>query len=343
MRFTPSQPEDFRVDEVPLFAPSGSGGHTYVRVRKRLRTTEQVARALASLAGARPRDVGYAGRKDRVAVATQWFSVEGLDPERALAFSESGVDVLEAVRHPHKLRTGQLRGNRFGVTLRGIVPDARERARETLERMSRRGMPNRFGPQRYGRDGENVERGLRLLRGESSDPNRRRARFAISALQAAVFDSVLASRAEALDTVMVGDVARVCASGGLFVVEDLAREAPRAVAFEISATGPIFGTRVLEPVGDVAECEREVLARYELRVDALRPPRGIRLRGARRPLRVRPEEVTLGEVADGLEIAFTLPSGSYASVLLEELALEAGDSQSLDAISSSGLPEGTSR
>ena len=74
-----SQPEDFRVDEIPLYAPSGEGGHTFVRVEKRLRTTEEVARELARAAGVRAAEIGYAGRKDRVAVTTQWFSVPGLD------------------------------------------------------------------------------------------------------------------------------------------------------------------------------------------------------------------------------------------------------------------------
>ena len=85
------EPEDFRVDEVPLYAPTGQGDHTFVRVEKRMRTTEDVARALARVAGVRPRDVGYAGRKDRVAVTTQWFSVPGLDPARARELALAGA------------------------------------------------------------------------------------------------------------------------------------------------------------------------------------------------------------------------------------------------------------
>jgi tRNA pseudouridine13 synthase len=314
-----SVPEDFRVEEIPLYRPTGAGDHTFVNVEKRLRTTEDVARALARIAGARARDVGYAGRKDRVAVATQWFSVPGLDPERAREIDLPGVKVLEAVRHPHKLRTGQLRGNRFHIVVRDLDDRACASAVRRLERSCRLGMPNRFGAQRFGRGGENVERAQRLLRGEGAVADRRAQRFLLSALQAAVFNAVLAARETPLDALEQGEIAMVHASGGCFVVEDLAREAPRAAAFEISATGPIFGTRVLEPRGEAAARERAASEHLGVVPGNLKLPRGIRLRGARRPLRVRPEETRAEPIGGGLELRFSLPPGSYATVLLEEL------------------------
>ncbi len=205
MRF--AAPEDFRVEEVPLFALSGEGEHTYVQIEKIGRTTEEVARALARAAGVRPRDVGYAGRKDRFAVAIQWLSVPGLAPESAMQLSLPGTTVLAAVRHSHKLRTGQLAGNRFGG-------------------------------QRFGRDGDNAKQGRRVLLGEQRVRDRRHARFLASAYQALVFNAVLAARSGELDRVETGDVAVVHASGGLFLVDDVVAEQPRADRFEISATGP---------------------------------------------------------------------------------------------------------
>jgi tRNA pseudouridine13 synthase len=263
--------------------------------------------------------VGYAGRKDRVAVATQWFSVPGLDPARARDVALPGVKVLEAVPHPHKLRTGQLRGNRFRIVVRDLDDRACASAVQRLERSCRLGMPNRFGAQRFGRGGENVRLAQRLLRGEGDAADRRAARFLISALQAAVFNAVLAARETPLDALELGEIAMVHASGGCFVVEDLAREAPRAAAFEISATGPIFGTRVLEPRGEAAERERAAIERLGAVPGNLHLPRGIKLRGARRPLRVRPEEAGATPVDGGLELRFWLPPGSYATVLVEEV------------------------
>lgn len=315
----PSVPEDFRVEEVPLYHPTGDGEHTFVRVEKRLRTTEDVARDLARATGARPRDVGYAGRKDRVAITSQWFSVPRFDPARAGSIAIDGVRVLEAVRHPHKLRTGQLRGNRFRIVVREVDDAISSAAEARLARLRQIGMPNRFGDQRFGRGGANVERAQRLLRGEARVRDRRAARFLISALQAAVFNRVLESRTLPLDALEAGEVAMLHASGGCFVVEDTDHEAPRAASFEISATGPIFGTRVIEPLDEPAARERAVLREFAVDPDTLVPPRGIKLRGARRALRIRPEEAAVETVEGALVLRFSLPPGSYATVLIEEL------------------------
>ncbi len=316
------EPGDFVVDELPLYGPAGTGGHTFVRIEKRGRDTEEVARALARAAGAAPRDVGYAGRKDRHGLTRQWLSVPGLDPDRALALELPGVRVLEAARHPHKLRTGQLRGNAFAIVVREVDAGLAARAQERLAELLRTGLPNRFGAQRFGRQADNAERGRAVLAGELRLRDRRAARFLVSALQAAVFNEALARRTASLAAVEPGDVAQVVASGGLFLVEDLAREGPRAARFEISATGPIFGAgdRAPAPAGAPAARERAALEVWGVDAAWLRhPPPGLRLRGARRPLRV-PVGDAASKHADGtLRLRFTLPAGSYATVLLEEL------------------------
>jgi tRNA pseudouridine13 synthase len=312
-------PEDFQVEELPLYAPVGEGGHTFVRLEKRLRTTEEVARELARAAGVRGAEVGYAGRKDRMAITTQWFSVPGLDPSDALAISLPGVRVLEAARHPHKLRTGQLRANRFSCLLRDLEDARCDLARKRLGDAEEWGLPNRFGAQRFGRDGGNVQRGLALLREGRVSGGRRAARFLVSALQAAVFNDVLEARAQPLEVVAVGDVALRHDSGGLFVVTDAAQEAPRARAFEISATGPIFGQKVISAEGLPAELERRVLAGYGIDPDALPRLPGVRLRGSRRAFRVRPQAAQVQREGPHLRVDFTLPPGCYATLVLQAL------------------------
>jgi tRNA pseudouridine13 synthase len=282
-------------------------------------TTEEVARELARAAGVEPRDVGYAGRKDRVAVATQWFSVPGLDPDRAPGLELPGVRVLEAARHPHKLRTGHLRENRFRIAVREVDAAALAAAEAGLRRLQSAGMPNRFGEQRFGRGDANLARARRLLRGEPVRVDRRSARFLLSALQAAVFNQVLEARGPRLDRVERGDIAVIHATGGLFRVEDPETDAQRAAAFEISPTGPIFGTRMAAPAGEVAERERAVLLGWGVTLGNLRPPRGIRLRGARRALRVRPAAASAVAIDGGIELRFALPPGSYGTVLVEEV------------------------
>jgi tRNA pseudouridine13 synthase len=330
-------PEDFRVEELPLYPPSGEGTHTFVRVEKRLRTTEEVATDLARAAKVQARDIGYAGRKDRIAIAIQTFSVPGLEPAEALDLTLPGVRVLEAVRHAHKLRTGQLRGNRFEIAVREIAEPERQEVRSRLEALCRTGMPNRFGAQRFGRDGRNAAIGARMLRGKSRMTDRRKARFAISALQSAVFNEVLDSRPMPVSRLEVGDVAMLHESGGQFLVEDLAVEQVRADAFEISPTGPIFGNRVIEPAAGVAERETRALAKFGVSLAEMRPPPGIRLRGARRALRVRPSGATTRELDDGLWLDFALPSGSYATVLIREVLGEEPSVGPGDTAPSSGL------
>jgi tRNA pseudouridine13 synthase len=317
-------PEDFVVEEIPLYAPCGTGQHTFLWLEKRLHNTEAVARRLASLAGVSARDVGYAGRKDRYAVARQSFSVPGLDPGEALRWSEPGIRVLRAERHGHKLRTGQLAGNRFDIRVRGVTTRDIERASVAAAGLLRAGLPNRFGPQRFGRGGSNVEAGRRLLAREAVVRDLREARFLISSLQAGAFNEVLRTRPLALDRVERGDLARRTDSGGLFCVEDEVAENARAARFEISATGPIFGSKMERPRGAVAERESAILERFGFRADC-RPPRGVRMHGGRRPLRVSlrdlviEAESTVGASSRVLHLRFALPAGSYATVVLDEL------------------------
>lgn len=319
-----SEPEDFLVEELPSYEPCGAGLHTFLWIEKRLRNSDEVARELARAAGVAPRDVGYAGRKDRNAVSRQWFSVQGLAPERALELDLPGLRVLRAERHRNKLRTGHLRGNRFAIRAREVEAERLEAARRRAQELAARGMPNRFGEQRFGRDGDNALRARQILFPTAGAPaprlrDRRELRFLISALQSAVFNDVLALRAQAIDELVPGDVAVVHASGGLFVVEDLARELPRAQAFEISATGPIFGNRTLAPQGAALALETEVLCRHGIDAE-LRVPRGIRLDGTRRPLRVRPVDLRVEPLGErDAWLHFELPPGSYATVLIEEL------------------------
>lgn len=316
------EPEDFVVEEIPLYAPSGEGTHTFVWVEKRDVDTERVARALARAAGVAPRDVGYAGRKDRRAVARQWFSLPDLAPERAVDLEIPDVRVLHAARHPHKLRTGHLAGNRFDLLVRDVGEAQLAAAPAVAAVLRAEGIANRFGAQRFGRDGDNAARGLALLRGEV--PARRRRsrrddRFLLSALQAEVFNRVLDERPLAPGRLELGDVALLHGSGGPFRVDDVEREQPRADAFEISPSGPLFGSRVsVEPLGAPAERERAVMRSLGI-PDPLQPPRGVRLRGGRRALRVRPEGLEARAERDGLRLRFTLPAGSYATVLVEEL------------------------
>jgi tRNA pseudouridine13 synthase len=321
-------PEDFRVEEIPLYSPSGAGEHTWVEVEKRGRDTAEVAAELAAHAGADPALVGWAGRKDRDAVARQWLSVPTLDPSRAAGLAGEGWRALQARRHRERLRVGELAGNRFVLVVRELTPPQVAAARERLAELARRGMPNRFGGQRFGRGGDNAALGARLLRGESVPGGRRQQRLYLSALQATVFNHVLASRPLPPDQLLDGDLALVHTTGALlpFAAGDAALT-ERAARFEVSPTGPLPGHKMRAPRGPARALERAACERLGVPWVAELPRlRGHLLPGGRRPLRAQVTEASATPLDDGaLELRFRLPPGSYATVLAAELFPEGLD------------------
>jgi tRNA pseudouridine13 synthase len=156
--------EDFLVEEIPLYHPCGEGEHLYLEVEKRGLTTFELLQRLARALGIKEREIGYAGLKDARATTRQTLSLPGVAPEAVAGLAIEGVRILSARRHRNKLRLGHLAGNRFRIRVRGVGPEAREQARATLEELQRRGVPNRFGEQRYGVLGNSHRVGACLLR-----------------------------------------------------------------------------------------------------------------------------------------------------------------------------------
>lgn len=315
-------PEDFLVEELPAYLPAGAGPHLYLKVRKRDRTTRDVLRALSRALGVPERDAGYAGLKDRAAVTTQWLSFPvAKDPDPA-ALAGPGLEVLEVSRHQNKLRPGHARGNAFTVAVRGgDLP----RAQACAEALARSGLPNFFGPQRFGKDGENAALGRALLSPDPG-PEARRAgrdrftrRFALSALQSRLFNRWLAERmADGLfATALAGDALKKLDSGGVFTCEDPALDGPRVAAFEVSPAGPMFGHKLRPVGGEPAAREARLLLAEGLTLADFERGGG-EAEGTRRAGRLCVAPV-LTPLADGYLATFELPKGSYATVVMREL------------------------
>jgi tRNA pseudouridine13 synthase len=319
-------PEDFVVEELPLYAPSGAGDHTWVEVEKRLRTTEEVAAALATAAGVDVSRVGWAGRKDRDAVARQWLSVPAIGAARAATLEGEGWRVLRAAAHGERLRLGELVGNRFRLLVREVGADEAGAAVARLAEIERHGLPNYFGEQRFGRDESNAERGARLLRGETVDGGRRQQRLYLSALQSALFNDVLRTRPAPPHVLLAGDLALVHDSGGLLHVGSPALPSDgtlgeRAARFELSPTGPLLGHKMRAPRGQPLAHERAVAERRGVPwIGELPRLRAHLLPGGRRALRAAVRELAHRRLdARTLELSFVLPPGSYATVLVDQL------------------------
>ncbi len=155
--------EDFRVEEIPLYPASGAGEHLFLTIEKRGVTTLDLVQRLARALGVRRNDIGYAGMKDARAVTVQTISVPRVAEPGVACLAIENVRVLAATAHKNKLKLGHLSGNRFQIRLRGVVPDAADRARAILDVLTRRGVPNRFGPQRFGARGASATLGRAVL------------------------------------------------------------------------------------------------------------------------------------------------------------------------------------
>lgn len=327
-----TEAEDFIVDEVPAYEPMGTGEHVYVRVEKRNIATLELIKQIAQQLHISRRDIGSAGLKDAHAVARQTLSVHGVSEAEVEALDLDNARVLWVKRHRNKLKAGHLRGNRFTIRIRDVVSDASTRAAAILDALAVYGVPNAYGPQRFGNRGDNHILGYYLLTqneaGLSSRGIRRLSprieRLFISAFQSALFNQLLAHRMqeETMHTVILGDVARKEDTGGIFVVEDVAAEAPRAAAWEISATGPIYGYKLMKAQAQAGELESRILAQAGLDLEDFRV---VKARGLRRPLRYNPEGATFESDGNGnLVVSFFAPKGSYATVLLAELMKSEG-------------------
>lgn len=348
-----NSPEDFVVEEIPLYEASGQGDHVFALVRKTGWSTPACIRRIANQLGIDSEDFGHAGMKDRHAVTTQRLSfpwprdrelpvLEGLAAE--------GIEVLALERHEHKLRVGHLIGNRFEIVLRDVDLEDRAAIESGLQRVHAEGVPNAFGPQRFGKDGDNPDRTLRWLRGEQRGPKDRRTQsLLLSSVQSMLFDKLLALRVAngTWNTVVLGDLVKTLDRGGMYESEDPEVDAERARAGEVTATGPIFGPRMRSPSGEPGDWERMVLREVVGETDFL----GHRKLGAgtRRALRIVPRhfrvepawtDATLEPQAHGgeqpppelasdgrididsrrrrssLTVRMELPKGAYATTLL---------------------------
>jgi tRNA pseudouridine13 synthase len=288
-----------------------------MHVRKRGLTTRDVVKALVASGIAEAR-IGVAGLKDKYAVTEQWLSVPWRSSEEAITALESldGVTVLETSRHTNKLGTGHLHGNRFELQVRDATDAQVEAAEARFTRLADHGVPNYFGPQRFGRFGGNVEDGLKLLEGENVSGDHRLKRFFLSAVQSWIFNRVLALRIEQdlFWALTNGDWARKHETGGTFKVDDPAGETARVAVNEISALIPLHGKKVRVSEGHAGELEMQAFEELGVRWVQLASRRG-----DRRLTRVLLSDPSFETNQDGYRLSFHLPKGSYATAVLREV------------------------
>ncbi|WP_428387260.1 tRNA pseudouridine(13) synthase TruD [Mucisphaera sp.] len=391
------RPEDFLVEEQPLYEPSGEGEHLYLYIEKREMTTADAVRRIAKAFRVSRREIGYAGLKDKHAVTRQLISVRLPSPQHqderlAKVEMPPRLKVLWHDRHTNKLRRGHHAGNRFVIRIRRVEPTAVVRAKPILQRLEQQGAPNYLGQQRFGyRDNAHLigkalllneyQQVLDLLLGNPLDhetPKLQEARRAyeqadydkalqlcpkslrndrqalealrqgasadkavnaidltqrqlyLSALQGAIFNDILNQRIQAgtFDQLLPGDLAWKHDNGSVFAVDQPTADKENAAngrirQLLISPSGPMWGPSMLKASGQTAEAEQRALEAQGLTEQHLEAAGKLDVPGQRRPLRIFIKDTELEGGADEhgpfVKVAFELPRGAFATMILREI------------------------
>ena len=314
-----SCPEDFVVEEIPRVSPAGEGSHLWLWVEKRSANTDWIARELATAFGCHQRDVGFAGMKDRHAVTRQWFSVPAGDVtgEALEQIRLEGARILDSQKHTRKLKRGTLNGNRFLLKVRDFEGDITQTG-QRLEQIRANGVPNYFGPQRFGHQGRNVEQGFKLLQ-KHARLKRSKKSIYLSAIRSFLFNQVLAERVRkgSWNTIIDGELAMLDGTRSIFPcdVPDADIE-DRCKRLDIHPTGPMPGEGGAQPQGESAELERSVIQNWPELTGVLLSQR---VEASRRALRLFPAGFKWELEGSDLELSFELPPGTYATVVLREI------------------------
>ena len=334
--------ERFRVEELPLFRPSGRGQWLILTIRKRDMSTYKLLSVLKSATGADDREIGYAGLKDKNASTVQQISLPRKYEKGLRNLTTDRIEILETAINHKALSIGNLAGNAFQILLNDLAPKDSRRLQEALRKMEEEGFPNYFGYQRFGTDSESWRQG-RTIAHSGKKLRGAKERLLVASWQSRLFNDWLAERVRVSLTVQrqsdrdaaaalkwppelirelqkqpqlfklfLGDLmARYPRGKGWKECRQMAREAEAFRKKKIVPTGLLSGERVPRAGLDARHLE----APYD-------DEEIVGLRGNRRAAWIWPEKISTDYDAKkrSLLLSFTLPPGAYATTLLEELA-----------------------
>lgn len=333
-------PRDFVVNEIPLYEFSGQGEHLVLHVRKKNLTTWEMIDIFCVFLGIKSKEIGYAGLKDKSAMTTQYISINKRYEKQLETFSHPNVKILSTSYHNNKIKTGHLKGNKFFIRLKKVNSINAQKIDLALQHIKRQGMPNFFGYQRFGRDGDNYIQGEKVALGIIKERNVKMKKLLINSYQSHLFNLWLSRRLEISKLIdnfspkeleeilnlsphtlqqlkqqkhpfklITGDVLEHYPHGRLFDFNGDIEDVKRFHDHEVSPTGLLCGKKAW-------------LAKDEAGVIEKNFNQNILANGARRYAWIFPQEVEgiYKENDAWFELHFTLPKGSYATVLLEEIA-----------------------
>ncbi|ARR00859.1 tRNA pseudouridine(13) synthase TruD [Campylobacter porcelli] len=340
---------DFVVREIPLYEFSGNGEHLVMQIQKKGLSTSEALSILASATGAKVRDFGYAGLKDKEGMTTQYISIPAKFQSAIANFSYDNIKILNTTRHNNKLRIGHLKGNHFFIRLKKVLPSEAQKLKNAINLIDSRGFANYFGYQRFGKFANNYQNAKELLTAMANGDkkilkkyNPKLRDFLISAYQGELFNRYLSKRVEIsrfcdsfsikelaeiykfdMDTIkdlksqkqffklIRGEVMGHYPFGRLFLCEDLSCEVEKFIQRDRTSCGLLLGSKAYEASGVAMQIERDIIGTEFIKF----------MNGSRRFNWVWADEMrySYNEEEAQFSLSFTLQKGSYATTLLREI------------------------
>jgi len=334
-----SSARDFIVEEIPLYDFTGEGEHLVLKIRKKDLTTWEMLDALSNHLGIRRRDIGYAGLKDKHAMTIQYISLLAIHKEKVDNFTHDKIKILETTKHNNKIRIGHLKGNRFNIRLKKVLGVQKDKLDSVMKWIKVNGIPNYFGNQRFGTDGDNWEDGKKLIDGTLKIRDRKTREFLMGSYQSYLFNGWLAKRMELnllIDKfseketeallkleegsltgiakqknffkILQGDLIMHYPYGRLFLAEDIEIESERFHQKDIAPTGLLPGNKTKRSESASLAIEKDF-------------DEESKLNGARRYAWIFPYDINTKHIEEKAhyELSFSLPKGSYATNVLDFL------------------------
>lgn len=319
-----SYPEDFQVDEIMPFTPSGEGEHVWLHIRKTGENTDWVAGQLAKIAAVPRKDVSYAGMKDRHAVTTQWFSVQ-MPGREAPSWQENlpeSIQIIEEQRHERKLKRGALQGNQFKIVVRQFKGSQEELDR-AVEQIKKHGVPNYYGEQRFGHDGMNIRKAEQWFKGEFKIKGRAKRSIYLSAARSWIFNHILSERVAQgnWNQPIEGDVFILNNSNSCFLEPLSDAIEQRIKQKDLHPSGPLWGRGRLRTEAAALALEKLSASQFEVLCEGLERNG---LKQERKALRLDIDDLDYTYTKEGhdgavISLTFTLPAGAFATSVLAEI------------------------
>ena len=317
-----AEPEHFIVTETLPFSPCGSGEHLYLQIRKKGVNTGFLAQQLAEHYDVKERDVSFAGRKDKQALTTQWFSVwlPGQSNSASANFRYPDCEILQSQWHNKKLRPGNIEQNQFDITITEC--ELSDDIESRIDTVRDNGVPNYFGAQRFGNINQqgiagNLAMAQYLLNGETIRKREKRS-MAISALRSWLFNQFVSERLRTWQAApLSGDVMSLAGSNSFFVAEELNEEIiSRLSVRDIQLSAPLWGKGELDSLAKSQHWENSIAEQHKQLCSTLER---MELKQERRKMLLYPGDLTYELKDDQLRLKFSLPTGCFATSVIREL------------------------